>query len=168
MTATPWTVASQAPLSMGILQARILEWIAMPFSRGSSQPRDWNQFSHMADSLPSEPPGNPYSFPIRTGNLLLMTAIVSKRLLFSWGFPMEDLVFMELIKARGEGSEEQNGRRGWVHIVLGSWKRKIQGLNDLCGTNTHKLYFYTKNLHLLLVLNCHYLTLLFSLQISIS
>ena len=25
----------------GILQARILEWIAMPFSRGSSQPRDW-------------------------------------------------------------------------------------------------------------------------------
>ena len=24
----------------GILQARILEWVAMPFSRGSSQPRD--------------------------------------------------------------------------------------------------------------------------------
>ena len=27
----------------GILQARILEWVAMPFSRGSSQPRDWTQ-----------------------------------------------------------------------------------------------------------------------------
>ena len=38
--ATPWTVAGQAPLSMGILQARILEWVAMPSSRGSSQPRD--------------------------------------------------------------------------------------------------------------------------------
>ena len=25
----------------GILQARILEWVAFPFSRGSSQPRDW-------------------------------------------------------------------------------------------------------------------------------
>ena len=25
----------------GILQARILEWVAMPFSRGSSQPKDW-------------------------------------------------------------------------------------------------------------------------------
>ena len=25
----------------GILQARILEWVAVPFSRGSSQPRDW-------------------------------------------------------------------------------------------------------------------------------
>ena len=33
---TPWTVACQSPLSMGILQARILEWISMPSSRGSS------------------------------------------------------------------------------------------------------------------------------------
>ena len=32
--------ACQAPPSVGILQARILEWVAMPFSRGSSQPRD--------------------------------------------------------------------------------------------------------------------------------
>ena len=37
---TPWTVAHQAPLSMGILQARILEWVAIPSSRGSSWPRD--------------------------------------------------------------------------------------------------------------------------------
>ena len=36
----PWTVARLPPLSTGILQARILEWIAVPFSRGSSQPRD--------------------------------------------------------------------------------------------------------------------------------
>ena len=35
----------QAPLSMGILQARILKWVAMPSSRGSSQPRDWTQVS---------------------------------------------------------------------------------------------------------------------------
>ena len=33
---TPWTVARQAPLSMRILQARILEWVGMPSSRGSS------------------------------------------------------------------------------------------------------------------------------------
>ena len=31
----------------GILQARILEWVAFPFSRGSSQPRDWTQASHI-------------------------------------------------------------------------------------------------------------------------
>ena len=35
-----WTVARQAPLSMGILQARILEWVAERFSKGSSQLRD--------------------------------------------------------------------------------------------------------------------------------
>ena len=45
---TPWTVALQAPLSMGILQARILEQVAMPSSKGSSQPRDWTQVSHIA------------------------------------------------------------------------------------------------------------------------
>ena len=31
-----WTVTHQAPLSMGNSQARILEWIAIPFSRGFS------------------------------------------------------------------------------------------------------------------------------------
>ena len=39
--AIPWSVACQAPLSMGFFQARILEWIAISFSRGSSWPRDW-------------------------------------------------------------------------------------------------------------------------------
>ena len=45
---TPWTVARQAPLSMETLQARILEWVAMLSSRGSSQPRDETQVSHVA------------------------------------------------------------------------------------------------------------------------
>ena len=38
----------------GTLQARILEWVALPFSRGSSQPRSP---ALLADSLLSEPPG---------------------------------------------------------------------------------------------------------------
>ena len=38
--AAPWTVGRQAPLSMGILQAKILEWVAVASSRGSSWPRD--------------------------------------------------------------------------------------------------------------------------------
>ena len=33
-SATPWTAACQAPLSMGILQARKLDWVAVPSSRG--------------------------------------------------------------------------------------------------------------------------------------
>ena len=32
----------------GILQARILEWVSFPFSRGSSQPRDKTQVSRIA------------------------------------------------------------------------------------------------------------------------
>jgi len=43
----PMAVAHQAPLSMGILQARMLEWVAMPSSRGSSQPRDRTQVSYI-------------------------------------------------------------------------------------------------------------------------
>ena len=50
----------------GILQARILEWVAFPFSRGSSQPRDLpnpgikpRSLAMQADSLPAEPAGKP-------------------------------------------------------------------------------------------------------------
>ena len=42
---TPWTVAHQASLSMDILQARTLEWVAMPSFGRSSQPRDQSQVS---------------------------------------------------------------------------------------------------------------------------
>ena len=41
-------IAHQAPLSMGIFQARILEWVAMTSYRRSSQPRDQTQVSHVA------------------------------------------------------------------------------------------------------------------------
>ena len=71
--AIPWTVAHQAPLSIGILQARTLEWVAMPSSRGSYQPRDWAQVSCIADSLPSEPPGKPMN--TRVGSLSLLWGI---------------------------------------------------------------------------------------------
>ena len=37
------------PSVHGILQAKILEWFAMPSSRGYSQPRDRTQVSHIAD-----------------------------------------------------------------------------------------------------------------------
>ena len=44
----------------GILQDRILEWVAFPFSRGSSQPGfESRSLALQADSLPAEPPGKP-------------------------------------------------------------------------------------------------------------
>ena len=42
----------------GIFQARILEWVAISFFRGSSWPRDWTWFSVIAGRLPSGSPGN--------------------------------------------------------------------------------------------------------------
>ena len=54
-----------------ILQARILEWVAFPFSRGSSQPRDWIQVStSQAYSLPAEPQEKHKN--TRVGNLSLL------------------------------------------------------------------------------------------------
>ena len=41
----------------GILQARILEWVAIPFSRGPFQPRHQTQVSRIASR--SDPPGQP-------------------------------------------------------------------------------------------------------------
>ena len=50
----------------GIFQAEILEWVAIPSSSGSSQPRDWTRISFhflhwQVDSLPLAPPGKPHS-----------------------------------------------------------------------------------------------------------
>ena len=69
-SATPWTVALQDPLFMGILQAIILEWVTMPSSRSSFQPRSPLL---QADSLPSEPPGKPKN--TRVGSLSLLQRI---------------------------------------------------------------------------------------------
>ena len=38
--ATLWTIAHQAPLSMEFSRQELLEWVAIPFSRGPSWPRD--------------------------------------------------------------------------------------------------------------------------------
>ena len=65
---TPWT-----PLSMEILQAGILEWVAMFSSKGSSQPRDQTQVSHIAGGLPSETPEKPMNPGV--GSLSLLQGI---------------------------------------------------------------------------------------------
>ena len=65
LSATRWTVA---------LQARILEWVAAPFSGRSSQPRiDPRSPALRADSLLVEPPGKPKNTGV--GNLSLLQGI---------------------------------------------------------------------------------------------
>ena len=47
----PWTVALPGSSVHGILQAKILEWVAMPSSRGSFQPRERTCTSYIADGF---------------------------------------------------------------------------------------------------------------------
>ena len=54
-----------------IPQARILEWVAFPFSRRSFQPRDQTHVSSLqADSLPAEPQGKPKNTGVGSLSLL--------------------------------------------------------------------------------------------------
>ena len=56
----------------GILQARILDWVAFPFSRGSSQPRDWIQVSYIAGRFfTTEPPEKPSQMKLAQSCLTL-------------------------------------------------------------------------------------------------
>ena len=57
---TTQTVARQAPLSMGILQARILEWVAIHSPGDLLNPGiEPGSPELQVDSLPSEPPRKP-------------------------------------------------------------------------------------------------------------
>ena len=53
-----WLFAT--PLSMEFFPARLLEWVAISFSRGSSRPKDRTHISCIASGFfPTEPPGKP-------------------------------------------------------------------------------------------------------------
>ena len=59
----------------GVLQARILEWVAFPFSRGSSQPRSPTL---QVDSLPAEPQGKPKNTGVDSLSLLQRIFLTQK------------------------------------------------------------------------------------------
>ena len=71
----PQTIAHQAPLSMGILQARILEWVAVSsFLQDLPNPRIESRSPALqADSLPVDPPGKPKNTGV--GSLFLLQEI---------------------------------------------------------------------------------------------
>ena len=73
----------------GILQARILEWVAIPFSRGSSQPQAESSSPPLqVDPLPAEPPGKP-----SVGDWTQVrepggeAPFLPNVILWAWGFP---------------------------------------------------------------------------------
>ena len=62
---TPWTIARQASLSIGFPRQEYWSGLPIPSPGAESfQPRDQNQSPALqADSLPSEPPGEPLCGP---------------------------------------------------------------------------------------------------------
>ena len=69
----------------GIFHARIQDWVAIPFSRGFSQSRDWTRSPTLqVDSLPAQPQGKPKN--TRVDNLSLLQHIFPTQE-SSWGLP---------------------------------------------------------------------------------
>ena len=66
-----------------ISQTRILEWVAISFSKGFSWPRDWTHVSHLAGKfLPTEPPRKPLTQ--LTGIIYWNLQIFNMSLVNSW------------------------------------------------------------------------------------
>ena len=67
-----------------ILQATVLEQVAVPFFRGYYQPRDWTQVPHIADGFFTswEPPGKPKNTGV--GSLFFLQRIFLTQK-FNWG-----------------------------------------------------------------------------------
>ena len=97
----------------GILQARILEWVDFPFSRGSSQPRDPTQIgSHIAgNSLPAEPQGKPKNTGL--GSLSLLQWIFPTQE-SNWGLPYCRQILYQSGKPDGKESTCNEGDLGSI------------------------------------------------------
>ena len=69
---TVWTAARQAPLSMGILQTRVLDWVAIALLQGIFPTRGIESRSPTlpVDSLPTEPPWKPKNTGVGSLSLL--------------------------------------------------------------------------------------------------
>ena len=101
MKVAQWCLALCDPMDCtvyGILQARILEWVAVPFSRGSSQPRS---LALQVDSLPAASPGKPKN-RIKPGSAALQVDSLPAELS---GKPIET-ERIELIQKQKEGNME--------------------------------------------------------------
>ena len=82
----------------GILQARILKWVAVPFSRGSSQPRS---SAMKMDSLPAEPQGKPKNTVVDSLSLLQRILLTQE---LNWGLHkgLISKMYKELMNPRGK------------------------------------------------------------------
>ena len=100
----------------GILQARILEWVAISFFKGSSNPGiEPRSPALQADCLPSEPPGKPYVSNAVSQNLWACQlfkwyyfAYIRFFVLFCFFFPRGSKQFFFVVVFFGFGTQAWN------------------------------------------------------------
>ena len=113
-----------------ILQARKLEWVAFPFSRGSSQPRNQTQVSSpmlQADSLPAEPQEKSKNTGV--GSLSLLQGIFPTQSL-NPGLPHCRQIFYQLSH---KGSPRVLERVAYPFPRGSSWPRNRTGVSCIAG-----------------------------------
>ena len=108
----------------GIFQARILEWVSMPSSRGSSQPRDSTQVSCIAGRFFSaEPPGKPPHTVCESESRSVMSDSLRPHGLYSpWNSPGQNAGVVAFPFSRG--SSQPRDQTQVSHIAGGffaSW-----------------------------------------------
>ena len=97
----------------GILQARILEWITFPFSRGSSHPRDWNEVSCIAcEFFTTEPQGSPECIIIicKNNGFKNLSTFIHNRVREKWSSLGESELYSEM---GGQWGAQIN----WIKVV---------------------------------------------------
>ena len=122
---TPWTAACRAPLSMGILQARILEWVAMPSSRGLPNPElEPRSPVLQTDSLLPKPPGKPKNTGV--GCLALLQGIF---LIQGWKLHlMSPALQVDFLLPKPPGKPKNTGM-GCLFLLQGIFLTQMNSFN---------------------------------------
>ena len=112
-----------------ILQARILEWVAFPFSRGSSQPRNWTGVSCIAGGFfTSRPVREALGICVLTPSLLCSSPAG-----LIGAFPSQSVKYRE---GSGTLGCNQNGNTSLELTMLKTlstgWKTHVSGEWDIC------------------------------------
>ena len=119
----------------GILQARILEWVVFPFSRGSSQPRDQTQVSHITGRFftswtTREAQSAHVSFSVSFNHVFFLAILVSS-------------LYYNRLKVERCGlcprNDKKTGVEIWEHIVNDSYWGKVELSHVYIPLNSHCL-----------------------------
>ena len=144
----PMDCSSPGSSVHGIFQARLLEWVATSFSRGSSWPRDCTL---QADALPSEPPGKPLEKEMATHSSVLawripgaeepggLPSMGSHRVLHDWSDLAAAAACGSVVKKKKSTFWCRRCKRHrfypWVWKIL--WRRKWQPTPVVLPRKTH-------------------------------